>query len=149
MKVHLSVLSKTQGESETDALRAAIALAPGSPRVITVVVPAKRNVNTQLAYVLSEALADKLLKGHRVKIADDAIALLESNQTLATTPERQVVVAIRGWSDLIPKIRKVNSVDHLFVVAPNEDEAEKWRNEFDVIEHNNAFNSDAGKAGAG
>lgn len=113
------------------------------------VVPAKRNANTQLAYVLSEDLADKLLKGQRVKITDDSFAVLESNQTLQTTSEGQVVVAIRAGSDLIPKIRKASSIDHLFVVAPNEVEAEKWKKEFAVVEHNSAFNSNAGEAGAG
>lgn len=150
MKIHIFVRSQIAGEAEMEALRTGIGLAGSSPRTITIVVPAKRHANGKpLTYILSENQVDLLAKGKLVKISENVLGILESNQTLSTKPESQIVVAVRAWSNLIPKIKKVSGIEHLLVVAPTEEEAEQWQQEFTAKEHNNAFNAGADKAGSG
>lgn len=134
MRIHLFVRSDTEGESEREALRTAIKLAKSSPKIITIVVPAKRHANGKpLTYILNEDQVSLLVKRGFVRIADDVLGVLESNQTLSTEPASQIIVAVRAWSDLIPKIRKVNRIEHLLIVAPTEAEAETWKREFSAM----------------
>jgi len=134
VRIHLFVRSDTEGESEREALRTAIKLAKSSPKIITIVVPAKRHANGKpLTYILNEDQVGLLVKRGFVRIADDVLGVLESNQTLSTEPASQIIVAVRAWSDLIPKIRKVNRIEHLLIVAPTEAEAETWKREFSAM----------------
>ena len=83
-----------------------------------------------IQYFLSVSEVELLQKNEHVKIINDLIIYLESSFTITKVSSVPVLFVVYGWSEIIPKIKKVIGIKSLIVLAPNEEEAAIWRKEF-------------------
>ncbi len=131
MEIEIINLSNDRSTNANIGLSSAINAAKSFNESITVVVGSKRCYPISLIkYFLNEQDADNLLKNKSIKLSDNSVLRLESSFTLKNTTNTSILFVVHGWSETIPKIKKVKNVKKLIVLAPNKVEAEKWSQEF-------------------
>ncbi|MEW5837930.1 MAG: hypothetical protein AB1717_03765 [Pseudomonadota bacterium] len=82
-----------------------------------------------IQYFLPADKADLL--SSKGNIVLDGIRLrLESSHTISKSTPTPVLFVVYDWSEIIPKVKRALGVKQLIVLAPNNEEAQTWQNEF-------------------
>ena len=131
MEIEVIELSSDRESKAQEGLSLAIRAARKSSSEITVLVGAKRHFPSALVqYFLTEYEADLLKSKEHVVLQSGVDLLLESGQTIGRAGPAPVILVVYGWSEIIPKVKKAFGTESLIVLAPNEEEAEKWLSAF-------------------
>lgn len=131
MEVKVIDLSNNREAMAKSGLSSVVDASKNLSSVITVLVGSKRQFPMSLLQsFLSPSETEILKKDQQVILNNGSKLRLESSHTISKAPETPVLFIVYGWSEIIPKVRRAIGVKHITVLAPNNLEADAWRNEF-------------------